>query len=294
MLRRMSEMEFLHPPTNVPLLIRSLPLLQCPQCRSAKVLEWFGDDSLPAHWSTHGAVVCHACATCYRYHKGVLEFLTQRPTRITRAQNSNFSRLVYRNYQKYWRRWILSVLAFRRFSNEEESHRMQGWIQRYARSGPAVDIGTGHGFYAQTLARTCPASPIFAVDFSLGMLYEAHRWAAEHALQDRILFVLADVENLPFRSGMAGIVTCGGGLNEYGNTEVCLREIRRIISDESHFISMHLQRTSGVTGLIQDLAEDVSGLRFPWQSEWNATFLNGSFRIREEFEAGLARWAILH
>lgn len=285
------------PPTNAPLVLRALPMLRCPECRQ-NAFEWFTDDSMPLDRTTHGALVCHACTTCFRYHNGVLEFLKSRPECLTLAQRSNFSRLVYRNYQRWWRHWIMSLLTAGWFPYDAESDRLRLMTEPHLNAHRVfLDIGTAHGSYALTLAGALKAAPqggfVIAVDFSLGMLAEAVKRAEKLGIQDRILFILSDVENLPFRDCVVDRVTCGGGLNEYGRVETALREVRRVMKDDGKFIAMHLHRGNGVHALVQEFIHHTSGLRFPDMRDWAGLFSKTSFRHQVQFVKGIVSWTTL-
>ncbi len=253
---------------------------------------------MPAEIMTHGALVCDACATCFRYQNGVLEFIKTRPHGLTRAQRSNFSRLVYRNYQEKWRRWIMSLLMAERFANRREQEWLLHLTARTTRDTlPAVDIGTAHGFYAVALAeafkKTSNSQFVLAVDFSLGMLTEAVRAAERVDVQDRVLFILADVENLPLRDGVSDLITCGGGLNEYAHVATALAEVRRLLTPEGRFVAMHLHKAKGALSLFQDLIEHVSGLRFPEPEEWRQLFEQACLRQSPNSRKGIVSWTTL-
>lgn len=284
-------------PTNAPLIPRALPVLRCPDCRQS-AFEWFTDDSMAPDLTTHGALVCTACSTCFRYHDGVLEFLKSRPETLTRAQRSNFSAMVYRNYQNFWRTWIMSVLTAERFPNDVESGVLKRMVEPdLDANGILLDIGTAHGSYALSLASVLKTAPhdgfVIAVDFSLGMLTEAVKRAEALGVQDRVLFVLSDVENLPLRDRSVDGITCGGGLNEYGRVEIALREVRRVMKDDSKFVAMHLHRGKGVYALLQELIHHTSGLRFPELKDWAALFEKASFQHQVHAIKGIVSWTML-
>lgn len=192
----------------------------------------------------------------------------------------------------------MSLLTAGWFPNEFEWDRLRLMI------GPNVDvhrvfldIGTAHGSYASTLANVLKTSQqsgfVIAVDFSLGMLAEAVKRAEKLGVQDRILFILSDVENLPLRDCIVDRVTCGGGLNEYGRVETALREVRRVMKDDGKFIAMHLHRGKGAQALVQEFIHHTSGLRFPDMRDWAGLFSKTSFRHQVQFVKGIVSWTTL-
>jgi len=253
---------------------------------------------MPIDAITHGALVCTTCVTCFRYHNGVLEFLKSRPDGLTRAQRTNFSPWIYGNYQKRWRTWIMSALTAERFSNTREHEWLEQMVSQYIHGDVLpVDIGTAHGFYALSVAAALKAAEksqfVIAIDFSLGMLTEAVRAAEQLNLQDRILFILADVENLPLRDDVSGMVTCGGGLNEYAHVATALEEVRRIMTPDGRFVAMHLHKGKGVLALLQDFIHHTCGLRFPEHDEWSQLFEQASLRHRPNLRKGVVSWTTL-
>jgi release factor glutamine methyltransferase len=65
------------------------------------------------------------------------------------------------------------------------------------RGGPAeaevLDIGTGSGCIAVTMAKLCPAFKVTAVDCSSDALAVARENAARHGVESRVTFILADM-----------------------------------------------------------------------------------------------------
>lgn len=61
-----------------------------------------------------------------------------------------------------------------------------------ARSGPILDIGTGSGAIAVTLAHSLPRIRVVATDISLSAIHIAQQNAARNGVSDRIAFLCAD------------------------------------------------------------------------------------------------------
>ena len=62
-----------------------------------------------------------------------------------------------------------------------------------SREAKVLDIGTGSGCIAVTMATLCPELKVTAVDFSLDALAVARLNAAKHGVESRIAFVFADM-----------------------------------------------------------------------------------------------------
>ena len=72
-----------------------------------------------------------------------------------------------------------------------------------AGAGSIVDVGTGSGCLAVTLALECPDSRVWATDLSLDALAVAKRNARRHGVEERVAFVRCDVlEGIDVRADM--------------------------------------------------------------------------------------------
>jgi release factor glutamine methyltransferase len=73
-----------------------------------------------------------------------------------------------------------------------------------SREAKVLDIGTGSGCIAVTLATLCPSLNVTAVDCSLDALAVARLNAVKHGVESRIAFVLADMFEEFFTSKLPG------------------------------------------------------------------------------------------
>jgi demethylmenaquinone methyltransferase/2-methoxy-6-polyprenyl-1,4-benzoquinol methylase len=93
--------------------------------------------------------------------------------------------------------------------------------------GPILDLCTGTGDLALAYARRA-SRPIVAADFCPEMLAIGRQKAARAGVAQRITFVEADAQNLPFRDEQFQLVTIAFGLRNVANTDQGLREIVRV------------------------------------------------------------------
>jgi ubiquinone/menaquinone biosynthesis C-methylase UbiE len=105
------------------------------------------------------------------------------------------------------------------------------------RGGLVLDVACSTGLYARACAAVAPQATVVAVDHSTAMLRETQRYARRAGL--RISCVRAAAQALPFRSGAATAYGMGGSLNEIGDIAGMLAEVRRVLSDDGRFVSMH-------------------------------------------------------
>ena len=109
------------------------------------------------------------------------------------------------------------------------------WRHRAARivrawdPGRILDLATGSGDLALTLARHCPAATLIGADFCVPMLQEARRKGVPN------LFA-ADALALPLPNGTFHVVTVAFGLRNMASYSGALREMRRVLAPGGHVL----------------------------------------------------------
>jgi demethylmenaquinone methyltransferase / 2-methoxy-6-polyprenyl-1,4-benzoquinol methylase len=109
------------------------------------------------------------------------------------------------------------------------------WRRRAARIvrgwGPnrIVDVATGSGDLALSLAHACPESTIVGVDFCQPMLLEARRKGVPH-------LVVGDALHLPFADGAFDALTVAFGLRNMSSWTGALKEMHRVIAPGGHVL----------------------------------------------------------
>ena len=91
-----------------------------------------------------------------------------------------------------------------------------------------VDIGSGTGFFALTMAEVWPAAKLVAADISPEMTKLLTGRAEERGLKN-IETVTIDGKNLPFGDYSADMVLLINVLHEFDNPQQVLADIRRIL-----------------------------------------------------------------
>ena len=120
----------------------------------------------------------------------------------------------------YWRRKAARLVA--------------GW-----QPGNLLDLATGSGVLAGTLARACPETEIVGADFSLPMLQRARASGRVARL------VAADAMQLPFASGVFDAVTVAFGLRNMASYGDALREMRRVLRPGGHVLILDFSVPGG-------------------------------------------------
>ncbi len=120
------------------------------------------------------------------------------------------------------------------FWRRQASRIVQGW-----RPTRLLDLATGSGVLAATLARTCPEASVIGADFCLPMLQQARKGRGLRQL------VVADAMRLPFGDGAFDAVTVAFGLRNMPSYLGALREMRRVLRPGGHLLILDFSVPGG-------------------------------------------------
>jgi SAM-dependent methyltransferase len=221
-----------------------LPYLRCPTCYLPLALQKIRaaeDDEILG-----GDLGCTGCGARYPVRDGIADFLG-RPRPPTPAQITNELPLTAWIYERAWRPFALTLLSGEPFPYRRELPLMTGLVEP-RRGGLYLDVACSNGLYARALARTIGAAPghVAGFDHSLPMLKQARRFAREAGL--RISYVRAKAQALPVVAHAAAGVVIGGSLNEIGELDTCLSEVRRTLAADGRYLAMTLARAATPAG----------------------------------------------
>ncbi len=105
-------------------------------------------------------------------------------------------------------------------------------LRRGIRRGKVLDIGTGSGRLAIELAKVKNSNfKITAIDVSNDMLELARENAARAGVADKIDFILANADAIPFPDGSFDLVMSYASLHHWFHPEKVFREARRVAGD---------------------------------------------------------------
>lgn len=101
---------------------------------------------------------------------------------------------------------------------------------RRAEAGPILDLCTGTGDLAMTYDRSTGGTvPIIGADFCHEMLVRAAKKAVEAGIAERIRFVEADAQALPFPDNTFQLITIAFGLRNITDPDRGLAEMVRVV-----------------------------------------------------------------
>jgi ubiquinone/menaquinone biosynthesis C-methylase UbiE/uncharacterized protein YbaR (Trm112 family) len=239
-----------------------LPSLCCPGCRQAVALR--GEQTDRFGELAGGELVCGGCAARYPIRDGIADFLgpAQPPTP---AQVTNEWAQTAWAYERIWRPFALTLLSGQAFPYRRELPLLVRMIQP-GRGGLYLDVACSNGLYARALARTLRGAPghVAGIDHSLPMLRQARAYARAAGLQ--ISYLRAEAQRLPIATSRAAGVAVGGSLNEIGDLDGCLAEVRRVIQPDGRYLAMTLARAATPYGRGFQKLLGSGGVQF-WSSD---------------------------
>lgn len=263
-----------------------LPVLRCPRCTQAPLtllgpLEEDGE-------IVAGALRCSACNTQTAIVGGVWDALNDVPVARTPAQWTNYIPLTARVYEPVWRWLALSLMSGRRFPLREELTLLRGLIQ--PEPGQLyLDVACSAGLYARTLAQS--GAIVAGVDHSLPFVHEARRLARARGL--RISYIRAAAQALPVADGVMTGVGMGGSLNEIGDQQGALDEVRRVMQPHKHFFCMNLVAAGTGWGRILQRILGTGGIEFPRLPDLNQRFAAAKLKPRAQWVWGVVAITLL-
>lgn len=238
-----------------------LPLLRCPICSG--MLDLCNPRRAAGGEIMAGTLHC-ACGAAYPIRDGITDFLgPPRPSTI--AQLTNELPATAWAYERLWRPFALTLLSGESFPYQRELALVTEWVGA-EHGGLFIDVACSNGLYARALARAMRGAPghVIGVDHALPMLQEARQRARTAGVQ--VSYMRASAQALPVADGVASGVTIGGSLNEIGDLDACLREVRRVLADNGRCVAMTLTTAQHAVGRAVQFAVSVGGIAF-WSRE---------------------------
>jgi len=135
---------------------------------------------------------------------------------------------------------LLGILSF------AQDRRWRAYVVSRAKplnDGKILDVATGTGLLAAEFARTVSSKGfVVGVDLTLSML-ETARWRLRsRGLDDRVDWILARAENLPFRDDCFGSASISLALRNVSDAQLTFREMSRSIVPGGLVISLDFAR----------------------------------------------------
>jgi len=265
-----------------------LPYLRCPTCHLPLALQHSraaDNDEIVG-----GDFECAGCGARYPVRDGIGDFLGP-PRPPTPEQVTNELPLTAWIYERGWRPFALTLLSGESFPYQRELPLIAGLVEPQ-RGGLYLDVACSNGLYARALARTLRGSPghVAGFDHSLPMLKQARRYARAAGL--RISYLRAKAQALPVVAHAAAGVVIGGSLNEIGDLDACLAEVRRTLALDGRYVAMTLARARTPGGRLLQQLLGLGGIAFWTPAELEAAFIRHGLRTVARWKYGLVMFQL--
>jgi demethylmenaquinone methyltransferase/2-methoxy-6-polyprenyl-1,4-benzoquinol methylase len=113
--------------------------------------------------------------------------------------------------------------------------------------GPILDVCTGTGDLALAYDRATGGKlPIWGTDFCMPMLVPARKKATRAKADERIRFLEADTQHLPFPADTFQLTTVGFGLRNVTDTDQGLVEMVRVTRPGGRVVILEFSRPRGI------------------------------------------------
>jgi SAM-dependent methyltransferase len=260
-----------------------LPYLRCPNCRLTLALQHIraaDDDEIVG-----GTLICAGCDVGYPIRDGIADFLGP-PRPPTPAQITNEWPPTAWVYERGWRPFALTLLSGEPFPYRRELPLLTT-LAEPRRGGLYLDVACSNGLYARALARSLAGAPghVAGFDHSLPMLNQARRYARGAGL--RISYMRAKAHALPIAGHCAAGLVIGGSLNEIGDLDACLDEVRRMLASGGRYVAMTLARAATPAGRAFQQLMGIGGVVFWTPEELERCFGQHGLRPVARWKYGL-------
>lgn len=270
----------------------ALAYLTCPKDQTTRLELAPGARQEAGGALVSGRLRCSACGASYQIDGGVLDLLGPLALPDSPAQLTNFLAPTAWGYERAWRHRALTLLSGEPFGYERELPLIVA-LAAPEGGGLIVDVACSNGLYARALerARGGAAGHVIGVDHAMPMLRQARAYARSEGL--RISYVRAKAQALPFAPGAAAAVAMGGSLNEIGDADAALRELRRVLGPGGRCALMCLVR--GETGAGQALQGllGLGGVNFLPLDELNTGLAAAGLRLRAQWRHRVVVFSLL-
>lgn len=162
-----------------------------------------------------------------------------------------------------------------------------------------ADLGCGSGERLMELLRHCPGARGLGIDIAVESLEVARSDASEAGLLDRLTFVRADVMTMAARPEFEDVqlLTCFMMGHDFWPRQRCidtLARLRALFPNVRRFLIGDATRSVGVPDselpvftLGFELAHDMMGTFLPTVDDWESTFAQGGWRLRDKHDINL-------
>jgi ubiquinone/menaquinone biosynthesis C-methylase UbiE len=106
---------------------------------------------------------------------------------------------------------------------------LQAWRGTMEAPFDLLDIGCGTGTFDAMLAASPLPARLVGLDYAEAMCRVASGKASAAGVSDRLSYVNADSQHLPFADGSFDVVTCSNSFHHYPDQQQVVHEMRRVL-----------------------------------------------------------------
>jgi ubiquinone/menaquinone biosynthesis C-methylase UbiE len=130
-----------------------------------------------------------------------------------------------------------------------------------------LDIGCGTGTLGAMMVASMLPARVVGLDYAPAMCHVARRKAEQADLGDRLRFLSADSEHLPFPDRAFDVVTCSNSFHHYPHQQSVVNEIHRVLKPGGRFMLIDGFRDNVVGWVVFDViitAVEKQVFHAPW------------------------------
>jgi ubiquinone/menaquinone biosynthesis C-methylase UbiE len=130
---------------------------------------------------------------------------------------------------------------------------LQAWRAESTEPFDLLDIGCGTGTFDAMLAASPLPARIVGLDYAEAMCRVASDKAHAANVADRLRYVNADSQHLPFADGSFDVVTCSNSFHHYPDQQACVQQMRRVLKPGGRLILIDGFRDNVIGWVIFDV-----------------------------------------
>lgn len=154
------------------------------------------------------------------------------------------------------------------------------WRGGLSESFDLLDVGCGTGTFDAMLAGSPLPARVVGLDYAPAMCKVASEKARHANVSDRVRYVSADSEHLPFADGSFDVVTCSNSFHHYPRQGDVVREFRRVLRPGGRLMLIDGFRDNIIGWIVFDVVIthiEKQVFHAPW-STIHGYFSNAGFR----------------
>ncbi|EHP89090.1 class I SAM-dependent methyltransferase [Methanotorris formicicus] len=160
------------------------------------------------------------------------------------------------------------------------------------KDGICIDLGTGTGALARGIAKITNLK-VYALDISEDMLKLTEKYTKEEKLDGKIIPILGDVHNMPFKDNFADLIISRGSMFFWEDKVKAFKEIYRVLKPEG---MAHIGGGFGNKELKEKIFAEMRKRNPNWDNEVKSRMGNHNKELLKEIlnKAGIPNYKIIN